>query len=143
MKSIGIINGPNLNLLGRRQPEIYGSTSFEDYFIELRKVFPTTILHYYQSNHEGDLIDKLHEWGFELDGIILNAGGYTHTSIALRDAVSSIETPVVEVHISDISNREEFRKYSFIEDVALESIIGKGLNGYDLGIKRILAIDPS
>lgn len=138
MKNIAIINGPNLNLLGRRQPEIYGSTSFEDYFIQLREKFPKTILHYFQSNHEGHLIDKIHEFGFDFDGIILNAGAYTHSSIALRDAVSSIKTPVVEVHISDISKREEFRQYSFIEDVALESIIGKGLAGYDLAIERIL-----
>ena len=138
MKSIAIINGPNLNLLGKREPEIYGNISFEEYFIQLRKKYPTTVLHYFQSNHEGELIDKLQEWGFELDGIILNAAGYTHTSIALRDTVSAIETPVIEVHISDISNREDFRKHSYIEEVALDSIIGKGLKGYDLAIEQFL-----
>ena len=135
MKKIIIINGPNLNLLGKRQPEIYGSQSFEDYFNELEDRFPTTNLFYTQSNHEGVLIDKLHKYGFHFDGIILNAGGYTHTSIALMDAVSSIETPVVEVHISNIHEREEFRHHSYIEKVSVKSIVGKGLEGYAMAIE--------
>jgi len=135
MKNIIIINGPNLNLLGKRQTEIYGNQSFEDYFKELEDKFPTTNLFYTQSNHEGVLIDQLHKYGFHFDGIILNAGGYTHTSIALMDAVSSIKTPVVEVHISNIHEREEFRHHSYIEKVSVKSIIGKGLEGYALAIE--------
>ena len=130
MKKIIIINGPNLNLLGKRQPEIYGTQTFEDYFKELEDRFPNMNLFHFQSNHEGALIDKLHKFGFHFDGIILNAGGYTHTSIALMDAVSSIETPVVEVHISNIYEREEFRQHSYIEKVSVKSIVGKGLEGY-------------
>jgi 3-dehydroquinate dehydratase-2 len=134
MSTIGIINGPNLNLLGKRQPEIYGNLSFEDYLETLKDTFTSVKLHYYQSNHEGAIIDKLHEWGFELDGIVLNAGGYTHTSIALADAISSINSPVVEVHISDIYAREKFRHISYIKNVCIESIVGKGLEGYDQAI---------
>ena len=133
MKKILILNGPNLNLLGKRQPEIYGSQSFEDYFDTLEKKYEhkDLILYYFQSNHEGTLIDKLHEVGFLWDGIIFNAGGYTHTSIALADAVASIPTPVVEVHISNIYEREEFRHHSFLKNVCVESIVGKGLKGYE------------
>lgn len=134
MKKIIIINGPNLNLLGKRQPEIYGNQSFEDFFIELKKEFFDISLEYFQSNHEGFLIDKLHEIGFDYDGIILNAGGYTHTSVALRDAVASINTPVIEVHISDIKSREPFRHHSYLEAVCEQSIIGKGLEGYRMAI---------
>jgi len=141
MKKIIIINGPNLNLLGKRQPEIYGTQTFEDYFKELEDRFPKTNLFYFQSNHEGALIDKLHKFGFHFDGIILNAGGYTHTSIALMDAVSSIETPVVEVHISNIYEREKFRHLSYIEKVSVKSIVGKGLEGYAMAIEYLMNID--
>lgn len=125
-----ILNGPNLNLLGIRQPEIYGSQSFEQYFLELKEQYPSVRLHYFQSNHEGALIDKLQEVGFEIGGIVFNPGGYTHTSIAIRDTISSITSPVIEVHISDIYKREPFRHHSYIKDVAIESIIGQGLDGY-------------
>jgi len=138
MRKIIIINGPNLNLLGRRQPEIYGSQTFEDYFAILKSKFSTVELEYFQSNHEGSLIDKIHEVGFSYDGIIINAGGYTHTSIALMDAISSVTTPVVEVHISNIYEREEFRHLSYIEKVAVKSIVGQGLPGYDEGIEYFL-----
>lgn len=131
MKHIIIINGPNLNLLGKRQPEIYGSRSFDEYFKELSHSQKNrATLSYYQSNHEGALIDKLHEVGFDNTGIVLNAGGYTHTSIALRDAVAAIEAPVVEVHISNIAAREPFRKHSYLTDVCAHHVIGKGLQGY-------------
>lgn len=125
-----ILNGPNLNLLGKRQPEIYGNQSFDDYFLKLQKEFPHIYLFYFQSNHEGDLIDRLHENGFNDSKFILNAGGYTHTSIAIRDAISSITSPVVEVHISDIKAREPFRHHSYLTDVCVHSIIGKGMDGY-------------
>jgi len=133
MKKILILNGPNLNLLGKRQPEIYGSQSFENYFDILEKKYKQqeVALYYFQSNHEGTLIDKLHEVGFIWDGIIFNAGGYTHTSIALADAVAAISTPVVEVHISNIYEREEFRHHSFLKNVCVKSIVGKGLKGYE------------
>ena len=130
MKEVLILNGPNLNLIGIREPEIYGSRSFEQFYLELQDANPSLFLTYYQSNHEGALIDKLQEVGFEIDGIIFNPGGYTHTSIALRDTVSAITTPVIEVHISNILERESFRHHSYLEDVALTSIIGKGLPGY-------------
>lgn len=133
--NILIINGPNLNLLGKRQPEIYGSQSFEEYFELLTAEFEDLSLSYYQSNHEGALIDKLHEVGFTYNGIVLNAGAYTHTSIAIRDAISAISTPVIEVHISDIKNRESFRKHSYLEEVCLTSIVGKGIQGYALAIQ--------
>lgn len=130
MKQVIIINGPNLNLLGRRQPDLYGYIRFEDYFSDLELLFPQLNLHYYQSNHEGDIIDKLHLVGFDYDGIILNAGGYTHTSIAISDAITAITTPVVEVHITDIYKRESFRHINYIKNVALHSIVGLGLEGY-------------
>lgn len=130
-----IINGPNLNLLGIRQPEIYGSKSFEEYFIELETMFPEYNLHYYQSNHEGDLIDKLHGVGFRYDGIILNAGGFTHTSIAIADALRTITTPVIEVHLSNIYEREPYRHVNHIKDTVIKSIIGKGLFGYQEAIE--------
>ena len=126
-----ILNGPNLNLLGRREPAIYGNRSFEDYLEELRKRFPQDRLVYVQSNHEGDLIDTLQEYGFgKVAGIVFNAGGYSHTSVSLRDAVAAIEAPVVEVHISDITKREPFRRTSLLTDVAACSITGHGLQGY-------------
>ncbi len=131
MKQIQIINGPNLNLLGVREPEIYGTQTFEDFFEnELRKQFPEVSLHYFQSNHEGDIIDKLHEIGFKYDGIILNAGAYTHYSYAIADAIKAITTKVIEVHISDIYAREDFRKNSVTGESCLKIISGKGLPGY-------------
>ena len=129
-----IINGPNLNLLGKREPEIYGTASFEDYFKILQKNFPQHELSYYQSNIEGALIDKLHEVGFTYDGIIFNAAAYTHTSVGLGDAVKAIETPVIEVHISNVHAREEFRHQSFIAPNAKGVIAGFGLQSYDLAI---------
>ncbi|MBE0639824.1 MAG: 3-dehydroquinate dehydratase [Bacteroidales bacterium] len=131
---IQIINGPNLNLLGVREPEIYGNKSFDDFFKELRLLFPMHQLDYFQSNIEGEIIDKLQMVGFSCDGIILNAGGYTHTSVAIGDAVKSISTPVVEVHISNIFSRENFRHTSFIAPYAAGSIIGFGMDGYRLAI---------
>lgn len=130
MVQIIIINGPNLNLLGVRQPEIYGRTRFEDYFADLEILYPEYNLHYYQSNHEGDIIDKLHQVGFSYDGIILNAGGFTHTSVSIADALKAITTPVIEVHISNIYNREPFRQVNYIRESSIHSIIGKGLDGY-------------
>lgn len=137
MKQIQIINGPNLNLLGKREPEIYGSVSFEEYFESLRKKFPEISMHYYQSNHEGYLIDKLHEVGFTYQGIILNAGALTHYSYALADAVKAISVPVVEVHISDIYTREDFRKISLTGEHCIEIISGKGLDGYELAVNKL------
>jgi 3-dehydroquinate dehydratase II len=130
MVQIIIINGPNLNLLGLRQPELYGNTSFETYFIELEAMFPDINLHYFQSNHEGDIIDKLHSVGFRYHGIVLNAGGFTHTSIAIADALRAITTPVVEVHLTDIYKRESYRHTNYIKESAAHSIVGKGLEGY-------------
>ncbi len=138
MIQIQIINGPNLNLLGKREPEIYGFQTFEDYFYKLRKNFPQVSLHYFQSNHEGDLIDKLHEIGFEYDGIILNAGAYTHYSYAIADAIKAISVPVIEVHISDIFSREDFRKISVTGDNCKTIISGKGLEGYQLALENLL-----
>ena len=135
MKKLIIINGPNLNLLGKREPEVYGDQSFEDFFNKLEKEFTTISLEYYQSNIEGELIDKLHEVGFSYDGIILNAGAYTHTSVGLGDAVKAIVAPVVEVHISNTFSREEFRHKSYISPNAKGIIIGFGLQSYNLAIK--------
>lgn len=135
MKTIVIINGPNLNLLGKRETSIYGSLSFDLYLEHLREKYPDIVLKYLQSNHEGVLIDTLQEYGYKSDhGIILNAGGYTHTSIAIMDCIRAIETPVVEVHISDIYQRESFRHFSYISSVAVYQVIGEGLKGYDLAI---------
>jgi len=133
-----IINGPNLNLLGKREPEVYGNTSFENYFSDLQKAFPQVTLSYYQSNVEGELINKLHELGFSYDGIILNAGGYTHTSVAIADAVAAITTPVVEVHISNIFTREEYRHVSLLGKHCKGSISGFGLRSYDLALQSFL-----
>lgn len=133
-----IINGPNLNLLGKRQKDIYGDISFEDYLQTLRDEFPVIELEYFQSNIEGEIIDKLHLVGFSYDGIILNAGGYTHSSVSIADAVSSINTPVIEVHISNILAREEFRHVSLISPNAKGSIFGFGLKGYKLAIEAFL-----
>jgi len=134
-----ILNGPNLNLLGTREPEIYGSQTMDEVIGELKEKFYQLQLHHYQTNHEGAIIDKLHEVGFSYVGIILNAGGYTHTSIAIGDAVAAITTPVIEVHISDIHNREDFRKHSYIRAYAVHQIIGKGVAGYDEAIQWILS----
>lgn len=136
--NIIIINGPNLNLLGKREPEIYGNASFETYFETLRQKFTSVKLHYFQSNIEGELIDKLHETGFSFDGIILNAGAYTHTSIAIGDAIKSITSPVIEVHISNTFSREEFRHQSFIAPNAKGVIIGFGLKSYEIALNVFL-----
>lgn len=135
-----IINGPNLNLLGRREPALYGSRSFEDFFEELKKDFPEITLEYFQSNHEGALLDKLHSAGFSAEGIVLNAGALSHTSIALADAVAAIQTPVVEVHISNVHRREAFRHHSFLSATCVGSIVGLGLEGYRLAIEHFLRV---
>ncbi|NJB70474.1 3-dehydroquinate dehydratase-2 [Saonia flava] len=134
-----IINGPNLNLLGKREPEVYGNTTFEEYFKTLQSRFPDAELEYYQSNIEGELIDKLHQVGFSYDGVILNAGAYTHTSIGIGDAIKGIETPVIEVHISNTYNREDFRHVSYISPSAKGVILGFGLQSYDLAIQSFLS----
>ena len=130
-----IINGPNLNLLGKREPEIYGLHSFDDYFKELQNKFSALDLYYFQSNIEGEIIDKLHEVGFSYDGIILNAAAYTHTSVGIGDAVKAVSTPVIEVHISNVHAREEFRHHSYIAANAKGIIVGFGLKSYDLAVK--------
>ncbi|MFT6716026.1 MAG: 3-dehydroquinate dehydratase-2 [Saprospiraceae bacterium] len=135
---IQIINGPNLNLLGKREPEVYGSTTFEDYFKKLKTQFPNVTLEYFQSNNEGELLDKIHEVGFSYDGIIINPGAYTHTSVAIRDAIAGIETPVIEVHISNTHKREEFRHHSYVSAVAKGIIIGLGLKGYEMALRSFL-----
>jgi 3-dehydroquinate dehydratase-2 len=138
-KKIVIINGPNLNLLGNREPNIYGNQSFGEYFKQLQTEFQNDVdFEYFQSNVEGELINKIQEYGFETDGIILNAGGYTHTSIAIADAVRAIETPVVEVHISNIDAREGFRRISMIGPVCLGSISGFGLQSYKLAVEYFI-----
>lgn len=135
-KQILILNGPNLNLLGKREPDTYGSKSFEDYFVELQALFHGLNLVYFQSNLEGELIDKIQDpiW----DGIVLNAGGYTHTSVAIRDAISAVETPVVEVHISNVTARESFRHESLISPVCAGCIFGFGLKSYALALNWFL-----
>ena len=138
MKKIIIINGPNLNLLGKREPEIYGTQTFEDIFNQLKKTFNQVELFYYQSNVEGELINKLHDVGFSFDGIVLNAGAYTHTSVAIADAIKAIKTPVVEVHISNTFAREPFRHHSYISPVAKGIIVGFGFQSYHLAIQSLL-----
>lgn len=138
MKKIIIINGPNLNLLGKREPTIYGNQTFEQYFDELKTVFSEVDLYYFQSNHEGAIIDKIHKIGFEFDGIVINAGAYTHTSIAIADALSAIKTPAVEVHISNIHARETFRHHSYLTSRCKGMICGLGLKGYELAVKYFL-----
>ena len=133
-----LINGPNLNLLGIREKSIYGNTSFESYFKALQEKYNSIHLEYYQSNIEGELINKIHETGFNYDGIVINAGAYTHTSVAIRDAISGIKAPVVEVHISNILTRESFRHESLIGPACLGNIMGFGLNSYRLGIEAII-----
>ncbi|MDD2304687.1 MAG: type II 3-dehydroquinate dehydratase [Prolixibacteraceae bacterium] len=135
-----LINGPNLNLLGIREQSIYGNKSFENYFQTLQNEYPDIEMEYYQSNIEGELINKIHERGFTFDGIIINAGAYTHTSVAIRDAISGVKSPVVEVHISNILTRENFRHESLIGPVCVGSIMGFGLDSYRLGIEAIKKI---
>ena len=138
MKKIIIINGPNLNLLGKREPDIYGSQSFEGYFKSLQDDFSALELDYFQSNIEGELIDKLHDVGFSYDGIVLNAAAYTHTSVGIGDAVKGISTPVIEVHISNTYSREEFRHQSFISPNAKGVVLGFGLKSYALALQSFL-----
>lgn len=133
-----IINGPNLNLLGQREPGIYGRDSFEPYFESLKERYPNVEFVYYQSNVEGEIIIKLHEYGFSFDGIILNAGGYTHTSVAIHDAIKAIKTPVVEVHISNVHAREEFRHTSLLSAACKGTICGFGLESYRLAVESFL-----
>jgi 3-dehydroquinate dehydratase-2 len=135
---ISIINGPNLNLLGKREPELYGNQDFETYFEALKIKFPLVELSYYQSNIEGEIINKLQEFGFEYNGIILNAGAYTHTSVGIGDCIKAITTPVVEVHISNTFSRETFRHQSFISPNAKGVIIGFGLQSYELALQSFL-----
>lgn len=132
---IQIINGPNLNLLGVREKSIYGNTSFEDYLKELQQQFPDVELRYYQSNVEGEIINKLHDVGFTADGIVINAGAYTHTSIAIADAIAAINTPVIEVHISNVYKREEFRHVSLLAANCRGVIAGFGMNSYRLAVE--------
>lgn len=140
---IAILNGPNLNLLGRREPTIYGTRSMEQVLLDIQRAYPDVYLEYHQSNHEGDLIDWVQELGVlrsgqELNGIVLNAGGYTHTSVALRDAVACSQVPVVEVHVSDITAREDFRRVSLMSDVCVHTIMGHGVAGYLEGVEWII-----
>ncbi|HUC83140.1 MAG TPA: type II 3-dehydroquinate dehydratase [Flavisolibacter sp.] len=135
---IAIINGPNLNLLGKRETDIYGNKSFDDYLKELQAIFPQVAFTYYQSNVEGELINVIQRVGFDYDGIVLNPGGYTHTSVAIGDAIAGIKTPVIEVHISNVHAREDFRKLSHVSAKAAGSIFGLGLKGYELAIQWFL-----
>lgn len=138
MKKILILNGPNLNLLGKREPEIYGNLTFEDFFESLKKKYTAIELFYFQNNVEGEIINKLHEVGFSFDGVILNAGAYTHTSVAIGDAIKGIETPVIEVHISNVHSREDFRHTSYIAPNAKGVIAGFGLQSYELALESFL-----
>ncbi len=139
-KKILVLNGPNLNLLGIREKSIYGDQNFESFFKTLQEEYDNRIdLEYFQSNHEGALIDKIHEVGFSYDGIVFNAGGYTHTSVALTDAIAGVQTPVIEVHISNIHARESFRHHSYLTKNCLGIIAGLGLNGYKLALEHFLA----
>ena len=138
MKKILILNGPNLNLLGVREKSIYGDQSFEDYFNDLQEKYKQVALTYYQSNSEGAIIDKLHEVGFDFDGIVLNAGAYTHTSVAIADAIAAIHTPVVEVHISNVHQREEFRHHSYLSKNCKGVILGFGLDSYRLALESLI-----
>ena len=133
-----IINGPNLNLLGKREKNIYGNQSFEDYFSELKEKYPQANLSYFQSNSESEIIDKIHEVGFDIDGIIINAGAFTHTSVAIRDAIAGITSPVVEVHISNVHAREEFRHTSYLSAVCKGVIVGFGLDSYRLSVEHFM-----
>ena len=143
MIKIAIINGPNLNLLGRREPGIYGKQSFDDFFEELKASYSNVSLSYYQSNIEGELVNELQRVGFDYDGIILNPGGYTHTSVAIGDAIAAIKAPVIEVHISNVHAREDFRRLSHVSGKAAGSIIGLGLKGYQLAVEYLLSISQN
>src|SRR5690242_10244180 len=136
---IAIINGPNLNLLGKRETDIYGNKSFENYFQELNTKYPQVEFTYYQSNVEGELINEIQRIGFEFDGIIFNPGGYTHTSVAIGDAIAAVKAPVIEVHISNVHAREEFRKLSHVSGKSVGSIFGLGLRGYELAVEWFLS----
>jgi 3-dehydroquinate dehydratase II len=142
MLHLAIINGPNLNLLGKREPEVYGHQSFEEYFMELKKRFPSVAIEYFQSNVEGELINYLHGCMGKVQGVILNAGAYTHTSIAIADAIAAIGIPVVEVHISNVLAREDYRKTSFIASKCKGSITGLGLEGYALAVQYFIPQHP-
>ena len=133
-----IINGPNINLLGKREPAIYGSQSFDDYLVELKQAYPQVEFEYFQSNIEGEMINKIHQIGFDYDGIVLNAGAYTHTSIALQDAIRAVTSPVIEVHISNVHAREEFRHRSMISCACLGVIAGFGMDSYRLAVEALL-----
>jgi len=135
---IAIINGPNLNLLGTREPGIYGSQTFEEYYAQLKQAYPAIEFAYYQSNVEGELINQLQFYGQSYDGIVMNPGGYTHTSVAIGDCIAAIKTPVIEVHISNVHAREEFRKISHVSAVCKGSIIGLGLKGYELAVQWLV-----
>lgn len=137
---ICLINGPNLNLLGKREPEKYGNRSFDDYFAELKTKYPQIIFEYYQSNIEGEIINEIQKNGFSSNGIILNAGGYTHTSVAIADAISSVKAPVIEVHITNISAREDFRHTSLIARSCVGSISGFGLDSYRLAVEALIKL---
>ena len=139
MTKIAIINGPNLNLLGKRETGIYGKQSFDDFFEELKASYPNISFSYYQSNIEGELVNELQRVGFDFNGIILNPGGYTHTSVAIGDAIAAIKTPVIEVHISNVHAREDFRKLSHVSGKSTGSIFGLGLKGYDLAVEWFIA----
>lgn len=136
-----IINGPNLNLLGKREPTIYGHSSFEDFFLQLKTKYSSIDFEYYQSNVEGELINKLHEVGFSYDGIIMNAGAYTHTSIGIADAIAGIKSPVIEVHISNVYTREEYRHISLMAKNCIGVITGLGLNSYRLAVEHFLSLN--
>ncbi len=138
MKHIEIINGPNLNLTGRREPEIYGSVTMEQYLDELRQSFPEVQIGYYQSNVEGEIINRIHEVGFSADGIIINAGGYSHTSVALHDALAAVPAPAIEVHLSNIFAREEYRHHSLLTSACRGIICGLGFKGYELAVNALL-----
>ncbi|MFN5712645.1 MAG: type II 3-dehydroquinate dehydratase [Bacteroidota bacterium] len=138
MRKIAIINGPNLNLTGQREPEIYGTETFEDLIDDLRNAHPDITLHYFSSNVEGELINALHEHGFDSDGIILNAGGYTHTSVAIADAIKAIKCPVIEVHMSNILSRESFRHQSLTGAYCIGTIMGLGMQGYRLAVAYLM-----
>ena len=140
MKKIAIINGPNLNLVGIREPEIYGTQSLDDYLQRMVQQYDDVEFTLYQSNHEGDIIDELQRVGFNVDGIVLNAGGYTHTSVAIADAIAAITAPVVEVHISDLTQREPWRQHSMLTAVCVTTIMGHGLDGYRQAVDYLLAL---
>lgn len=140
MKKILILNGPNLNLLGRREPEIYGRVSFEEYYEVMKQSFPEVDLDYFQSNHEGVLIDKLQDADGHYDGVVMNPGAYAHTSIALADCIRAISLPVVEVHLSDISQREPYRRHSYTAEACVKCFSGHGMEGYALGVRELLGI---